>query len=120
MSLEANWDDASSDEDYQYQEPEDTEADSADGTTDGGMDDDDLDDEYANLSSAFTNPGLAQQLLSQFSGTGIFATLNDAWNEWDQFGVEPDEEDYGIDELIHDGAFVMGSCTGAASRVRGS
>lgn len=100
MSSENVWEDASSDEDYQYQEAEDTEVGSADDT----MDDDDIDDddEYADP-SALLNPELAHQLFQQFSGTGLFATLNEAFISWNSF--DQDDEDYGIDELIHVGAF---------------
>lgn len=98
MSSEDVWEDASSDEDYQYQEEEDTEADSAEGS----MDDGDVDENDDADPSPFLNPGLAHHLLQQFSGTGLFATLNEAFGAWDNF--DPDEEDYGIDELIHVGA----------------
>lgn len=99
MSSENVWEDASSDEDYQYQE-EDTEV----GSTDDIMDDEDIDDddEYADP-SALLNPELAHQLFQQFSGTGLFATLNEAFISWNSF--DQDDEDYGIDELIHVGAF---------------
>lgn len=91
MSSEDIWDDASSDEDYQYQEVEDSEADSGDDQ----MDDDDHDDP-----SPFLNPGLAHHLLQQISnGTGIFATLGQAFTEWDDVAVD----DFGVDQLLEDG-----------------
>ena len=99
MSSDNIWEDASSDEDYQYHE-EDTEVDSPGDH----MDDDDLDDDDDVVGeSPFANPGLAHQLLQQFSGTGLFQTLNEAFGAWGEFDTE--EEDYGIDELIHVGAF---------------
>ena len=111
MSSENIWEDASSDEDYQYQEEEDTEVGSADDNLDDDddVDDDDVDDddnEYAEP-SALLNPELAQELFQQFSGTGLFATLNEAFISWNSF--DHDEEDYGIDELIHVGAFTKTS-----------
>lgn len=103
MSSENNWEDASSDEDYHYEE-EDSEAEAEAA-------DNDMDDELPDPTPAFMNPGLTQQLLQQFTGTGLFATLNEAFEEWDDLEAE---EDFGVDQLLYDGVF---PCPGPTSLV---
>jgi hypothetical protein len=94
MASGDDWEDASSDEDYSIEEEVDSEA--GDTDMDGDMDDDD-----AHLDpSPFSNPGLTQQLLQQFTGTGLFATLNEAFEEWDSLEAE---DDYGIEQLLYHG-----------------